>query len=211
MSMTPSHRFHLALYGSAVLLFIWSAIGPRDRFIWFLETIPVMGMLVALPLTYRRYRWTDLAYGLIWLMSVAIMVGGHYTFSHVPLFDWIRDAFGHARNNYDKLGHFLQGMGPFVLTREVLVRAAVLSSGRWLGFIASSIAVAASGVFEIVEWLAAELFGGAADDYLGFQGYIWDTQSDILMALLGAVTAAWTLTKIHDRHLERLRLRQTQS
>jgi putative membrane protein len=186
----------------------WSAVGPHDRFTWFLEIAPI---LIGLPLAWavrRRFPLSSLVLGLLWLHSVILIVGGHYTYARVPLGDWAMEWFGWPRNNYDKLGHFAQGFVPAVLTREILLRNSPLGTGgrpsRWLGFLVVSVCLAFSAFYELLEWAVAELSGAAADDFLGTQGYAWDTQTDMALALLGAIMALLTLSRWHDRSLARL-------
>jgi putative membrane protein len=152
--------------------------------------------------TYNRFRLTPLAYFLILVHSIILMVGGHYTYAEVPLFDWIRDIFGMARNNYDKIGHLAQGFIPAVIAREILLRLKVISKKSWLAFIVICICLAISAFYELIEWCAALLSGAAAEAFLGTQGYIWDTQSDMAIALLGTTLALLFLAKIHDRQLQ---------
>ncbi|WP_438483575.1 DUF2238 domain-containing protein [Oleiharenicola lentus] len=185
----------------------WSAISPHDRLTWWLEVAPV---LIGVPLIIgfqKRFPLSTLLLALIWVHCVVLIVGGHYTYARVPLFDWIRDATGGARNNYDKVGHFIQGFVPAILAREILLRTSSLrdrgdgTPSRWLGFIVVSICLAFSALYELIEWLTAELSGAASDDFLGTQGYAWDTQSDMAWALAGAVLALLLLSRWHDRSL----------
>ena len=182
----------------------WSSAGPSNRFIWFLEVAPALIAFVILAATFKRFPLTRLAYALILVHSIILMVGGRYTYAEVPLFNWIRDALHHSRNNYDKVGHFAQGFIPAIVTREVLVRKGVVRPGAWLSFITVSICLAASACYEFIEWWTAVLTGEAADAFLGTQGYQWDTQSDMLMAFIGAVLALALLGRLHDRQLAEL-------
>ena len=186
---------------------VWSWIAPHDRFTWWLEAAPV---LIGVPLMFavgRRFPLSSLLLVLLWIHAVILLVGGHYTYARVPLFDWIRDITGGGRNNYDKLGHFVQGFVPAILTREILLRTSPLRDGgegrpsRWLGFLVTSVCLAFSAFYELVEWLAAVASGEAAEDFLGTQGYVWDTQTDMAIALLGAVMALILLARVHDRSL----------
>ncbi len=179
----------------------WTWINPHDRLTWWLESLPV---LVGVPLILvfgKRFPLSNLLLVLIWLHCVLLVVGGHYTYAQVPLGDWARDWFGWPRNNYDKLGHFAQGFVPAILTRELLIRTSPLRGSRWLGFLTVCVCLAFSALYELLEWGAAVVGGGAADDFLGTQGYVWDTQTDMLMALIGAVVAILVLPKWHDRSL----------
>ncbi len=198
---------------------VWSGWAPFDRFTWWLEVAPV---LIGLPLawvTARRFPLTGLLLALLWVHAVILIVGGHYTYARVPLGDWVGEAFGWTRNHYDKLGHFAQGFVPAILTREILLRTSPLSGRRnaaegdkrpsqWLGFLTVSVCLAFSALYELIEWAAAVWTGEAAEDFLGTQGYVWDTQSDMAWALGGAVLALVALSRCHDRALAALAERQ---
>ncbi len=186
------------------LLFIWSGIAPLERFTWFLEVLPVLIGLLVLSVTFKTFRFTNLSYTLIFLHAVILIVGGHYTYAEVPLFDWIQEVFEQRRNNYDKLGHFAQGFVPAVLARELLLRKAVVAQRNWLHFIIVCIALAISATYEFIEWGVSLSTGEGGDAFLGTQGYIWDTQSDMLYATIGAIIALLTLSKIHDTHLKKI-------
>ena len=193
------NRLWLAIF---LPVFVWSAIRPADTFTWLLEVAPaVIGLLVLLA-TRKSFPLTGLVYSLILVHCVILMVGAHYTYAEVPLFDWIRDAFGLARNNYDKLGHFAQGFIPAMVAREVLVRKDVITGRAWLNFLVVCFCLALSAFYELIEWAVAEITGGSAEAFLGTQGYIWDTQSDMALALTGAVVALLLLGGLHDRQLE---------
>jgi len=183
-------------------VFTWSAISPHDYFTWFLEVLPAVIGLIIVIYTYRRFRLTDLLYWLILLHAVILMIGGHYTYAEVPLFNFIRDKFDLSRNHYDKVGHFAQGFIPAIIAREILIRTSPLKPGKWLFFIVVCICLAVSAVYELIEWWVAVASGTAADAFLGTQGYVWDTQSDMAMALLGAIIALVFLGKFHDRQLQ---------
>jgi len=142
-----------------------------------------------------------MAYWLILIHSIILMVGGHYTYAEVPLFDWIKDAFAVSRNNYDKVGHFAQGFVPAIIAREILIRKSPLGSGKWVSFIVICICLAISAFYELLEWWVAVTTGTAAEAFLGTQGYAWDTQSDMFFALIGAVSAVIVLSSTHDRAL----------
>lgn len=188
----------LLLFGA---VFIWSAIEPKDRFTWLLEVAPAVIGLVALVATRRRFPLTPLLYGLILLHCVVLMVGGHYTYAEVPLFDGL---FGSERNNYDKLGHFMQGFVPALLAREILIRKQVINGRGWLALMVVSICLAFSACYELIEWWVAAATGEGAESFLGTQGYEWDTQSDMALALLGAISALLSLGRLHDRQLRSL-------
>jgi putative membrane protein len=187
------------------LVLTWSGINPRDYFTWFLEVLPALIGFGFMAATYKSFRLTPLTYTLILVHCIILMVGGHYTYAEVPLFDWIRDSFGMARNNYDKLGHLAQGFIPAIIAREILLRKGIITRRGWLAFIVVCICLAISAFYELIEWGAALLSGEAAEAFLGTQGYIWDTQSDMAIALLGAILALVVLSKIHDRQLQEIR------
>ena len=166
---------------------IWSAIRPHDYFTWILEVFPALIGLVILAATYRKFPLTALAYGLILAHCIILMVGGHYTYAEVPLFDWLEAALQSGRNNYDKLGHFAQGFVPAIIAREILIRNSVINGRAWLNILVVSVCTAFSALYELFEWWVALLTGESAEEFLGTQGYVWDTQSDIALAVLGAL------------------------
>ena len=184
-------------------VFIWSAITPHDYVIWFLEVLPAVIGFILVLFTYRQFRLTDMLYWLILLHAIILMIGGHYTYAEVPLFNFIRDKFELSRNHYDKVGHFAQGFIPAIIAREILIRTSPLKQGKWLFFIVVCVCLAISAVYELIEWWVAVVSGTAADAFLGTQGYVWDTQSDMALALLGALTALVLLGKYHDRQLQK--------
>ena len=182
---------------------IWSAVLPKDTFTWFLEVFPVLIGLLILFLTYKRFPLTPLLYTLILIHMIILMVGGHYTYAEVPLFEWFKEIFDQSRNNYDKVGHFAQGFIPAILAREILLKKGIVQhTGIWLNYIIVSIVLAFSAFYELVEWWVALAIGEDADAFLGTQGYIWDTQSDMGYALLGGIIALLLLSKIHDIQLK---------
>jgi len=192
------------MLAAVLAVFLWSGFTPKDRMTWVLEVFPVIGAVPLLIATRRRFPLTTLAYGLIAVHCCILMVGGRYTYAEVPLFNWIRDAFHQARNNYDRVGHFAQGFVPAIVAREILLRKTPLRRGGWVFFLVTSVCLAISAVYELVEWSAAATSGSAADAFLGTQGDPWDTQKDMLLAGIGAITAQLTLAKAHDRQLASL-------
>jgi putative membrane protein len=186
------------------LVLLWSAINPREYFTWFLEVLPALIAFVLLLLTGKRFPFTPLAYTLILVHSIILMIGGHYTYAEMPLFDWLRDLFQLERNNYDKVGHFAQGFIPAIIGREILIRNHVVTGNHWLALIVVSICLAISAFYEMVEWWVALMLNEAAEAFIGAQGYVWDTQSDMAWALTGAVTALLLLSKRHDRQIAAL-------
>ncbi len=181
---------------------IWSGINPKDQITWLLEVLPVLIALPVLYLTRERFPLTTLTYALILVHAVILMVGGHYTYAEVPLGDWVRETFDGTRNNYDKLGHLAQGFIPAIVAREVAIRLQVFNSRAWMSFFVVSLCLAISALYELIEWWVALLSDEAADAFLGTQGYVWDTQSDMLLALVGAILAFVLLSGLHDRQIE---------
>ncbi len=186
----------------AVLL--WSGINPKDTTTWVLEVAPAVIGFAVLAFTRRSFPLTPLVYGLILLHCVVLMVGGHYTYAEVPLFDLLKPVFDFERNNYDKLGHFLQGFVPAMIGRELLIRKAVMDSAWWRNFFTVCFCLAFSAFYELIEWAVAEISGTGAEAFLGTQGYLWDTQSDMGFALFGAILALALLGRVHDRQLRQL-------
>jgi len=182
----------------------WSAVDPFDRLTWWLEVAPAVLALVLLALTRQRFPLTTLVYVLILIHCLILMVGGHYTYAEVPAGDWLRDMTGGTRNNYDKLGHLAQGFVPAMVARELLIRLKVVARRGWLSFLVVCVCLAFSAFYELIEWWAALLSATAAESFLGTQGYVWDTQSDMLWALCGAILALLSLSRLHDRQLARL-------
>ena len=195
-------KFAWLLIFTATLL--WSGTNPKDYFIWSLEVAPAVMGFVILAATYGSFRLTDLLYALILAHCVVLMVGGHYTYAEVPFFEYLKPIIGFERNNYDKLGHFMQGFVPAIIAREILLRNHVVKSSGWLNFIIVSVCLAFSAFYELIEWLVAVMAGYSAEAFLATQGYEWDTQTDMALALAGALIALLTLSKVHDRQLKRL-------
>jgi putative membrane protein len=202
--MKTGSRIHAALLVAVLIVLLWSGWNPHDRFTWWLEVSPGLAGLVLLLATYRRFRFTTLSYTLIALHICVLCVGGHYTYARVPLFDWLRPIFAWQRNHYDRLGHFMQGFVPAIISREVLIRFGVLARPNWLPFLVLSICLAISAFYELIEWWTALLSGAAANDFLGSQGDVWDTQSDMFVALIGALTAVLFLSALHNRAIRKL-------
>jgi len=180
----------------------WSGLHPHDRFTWLLEVAPILIAVPVLVATRRRFPLTPLAYRLIFVHALILMLGGRYTYAEVPLGFWVKDALGLARNHYDRLGHFAQGFVPAMLAREILLRKTPLRRGAWLFFLVTCVCLAISAVYEFVEWWTALATGEAATAFLGTQGDPWDTQWDMFLALIGALTAQLALSRVHDRQLE---------
>ena len=192
----------LAIY---FLVLVWSAVNPKDQFTWFLEVAPALIGFVILVFSYKKFPLTPLLYTLILIHMVILMVGGHYTYAEVPLFDYIKEALDQTRNNYDKVGHLAQGFIPAILAREILIRKDVVSGSKiWLNYIILSIILGFSAFYELIEWWVALGTGEDAEAFLGTQGYVWDTQSDMMFALIGGVLALILLSRWHDGQLKKL-------
>ena len=188
------------------VVFIWSSINPKDYFTWFLEVFPAIVALIILTFTYKNFKFTPLVYSLILIHSIILMVGGHYTYSEVPLFDFIKDFFNHDRNNYDKLGHFAQGFIPAMVAREIIIRKNIIDIEAWRNFFIVCFCLGFSAFYELIEWWVAILSNDSANDFLGTQGYIWDTQSDMAWALFSSIIALILLRKYHDNQLKKFKL-----
>lgn len=197
-------KFHIALLTIFILSSIISFIGCKEVFTWFLECIPAFIGVLILLFTYNKFKFSNFTYSIILIHCLILIIGGHYTYAEVPLFNWIKDTFHQSRNNYDKVGHFIQGFGPALIIREIFVRKQVVNGKKWLGFIIVSIALAISAFYELIEWFVSVNSGESGDAFLGTQGYIWDTQSDMLTALIGAIIAVIFFSRIQDKSLIKL-------
>lgn len=186
------------------VVLVWSAIEPKDMLTWFLEALPALIAFVILYWTRDSFRLTTLTYVLILVHCIILMVGAHYTYAEVPLGDWVREWLGQDRNNYDKLGHLAQGFVPAIVAREISLRLGIFRSRAWMNFFVVSMCLGISAFYELLEWWVALLSDEAADAFLGTQGYVWDTQSDMALALLGAILALVTLGRLHDRQLRQI-------
>lgn len=190
-------------YRILIILFfvglISSGIQPHDYFTWILEIFPAVLGFITLMFTFRSFQFTYLTYCLILIHCYILFVGGHYTYAEVPLFDWIKELFHQSRNNYDKVGHFAQGFVPAIIVRELFIRHHVVKRGPWLAFLTVCACVTLSVCYEFLEWFVAVLSGQTAEAFLGTQGYVWDTQSDMLYATIGAIIMQVFLSKTHDR------------
>jgi putative membrane protein len=192
----------LAVIYFAVL--IWAVINPKDYFTWVLEVTPGVIGFIILAFTYKRFRFTNLLYTLMLIHCCILFVGGHYTYAEVPLFDWIKEMVHGTRNNYDKVGHFAQGFVPAMIGRELFLRLKVVNGKIWAGFFGVCVAMAISAMYELVEWWTAVLSGASAEAFLGTQGYVWDTQSDMLYALIGALVAVIIFSGYHDARIRQI-------
>jgi putative membrane protein len=183
------------------LTLLWTIINPKEGFTCFLEIIPaILGVLI-LALTFKRFRFTNFTYTLILIHCIILFIGGHYTYAEVPLFDYIKEVFNQSRNNYDKVGHFTQGFVPAMITRELFIRKKVIANQSFFNFIIVSVCLAISAAYEWIEWGVSIATGDGGDAFLGTQGYVWDTQSDMLFATIGAITALLLFSKMQDKQL----------
>jgi putative membrane protein len=196
----PAYPLTLLVIGA--VLFALSAVHPYAIGTWGMEVFPIVLAVPILTATYQRFPLTPLVYTLILVHACILMLGGHYSYARVPLGFWMQDLFHFSRNHYDRIGHLAQGFVPALIAREVLLRRTPLRRGGWLFFIVCSICLAISACYEFVEWWAAVIAGNAATEFLGTQGDVWDSQWDMLMALIGAVVAQLTLARLHDGQLE---------
>ncbi len=195
-------------YGVFILLFltglIVSGIHPYDYFTWILEVFPAIIGFILLLVTFRKFRFTNLAYVLILVHCYILFIGGHYTYAEVPFFDWIKELLHQDRNNYDKVGHFAQGFIPAVIVREIFIRKEIVKKGIWLSLLTICVCLSISVFYEFLEWFVAIASGQSADAFLGTQGDVWDTQSDMLFALIGAICMNVFLGGVHDKQIGRI-------
>ena len=194
-------RFHTFLLVSLFGVLIWSAIKPHDYFTWFLEVLPALIAVGIFAFFYNRFRFTNLVYAIVWFHCIVLMVGAKYTYAEVPLFDYIGNLFGWTRNNYDKVGHFMQGFSPALITREVFIRKNIVNGNGWTYFLSVAVPLAFSAFYEFVEWVVAVATGDSAEAFLGTQGYQWDTQTDMFMCLCGSILALIFLSRVQDAQL----------
>lgn len=198
-------RLHLALLLVVLVVCIWSLIKPFEYFTWILEAAPALAGIAIFVALYKRFRFTNLVYILVAVHCCILLTGAKYSYAEMPLFNWLRDEFGFARNNYDKVGHFAQGFMPAMIIREVFIRKEIVKRSGWLFFIVTCVALAFSAFYEFIEWWVSLAVGSAGDAFLGTQGYVWDTQSDMFCALTGAILSQLLFSKLHDRQLQNLK------
>ena len=204
MNVTSRTQFLAILCVTLFLVFVWSAIRPHDVFTWFLEVFPIFIALPILFFTYKKFPLSNLIYGLILIHAIILMVGGHYTYAEVPLFNWLRDTFDLGRNYYDRVGHFAQGFVPAMVAREILLRKNIVKGDKWLFFIVCAICLAISACYEFIEWWVALASGQGAEAFLGTQGDVWDTQWDMFLALIGSIVAQIFCKNWHIRSMRAL-------
>ncbi|MBE1554671.1 DUF2238 domain-containing protein [Sporosarcina limicola] len=204
MSLGKSSKIHFALLLVVTVVFIWSVIKPAAYLDWLAEVSPAVVVLIIVIATYNKFRLTTLSYFIIALLSILTFIGGHYTYSEVPLFNWIKDEFDLQRNHYDRFGHFLKGLSAIVI-RELLLRNTQLIKGTWLFGITVSMVLAIAALYEIIEWLSTKVSSGGKEskDFLGMQGDQWDAQWDMCLALVGSILALVIFSKLHDKLLKR--------
>lgn len=194
--------FYLAIF---LITALWSGFNSFDPVLWWLEAgICIVGVVI-LVYTYRRFQFTGITYFFILVHLIILLVGAHYSYARVPLFDWLSQVFDWSRNNYDKLGHFAQGFIPAMIARELMIRLEVIKKRSWLPFLVICICLAISAFYELIEWWVALLSSDSAEDFLGMQGYVWDTQSDMFCAMLGAICMLLFFSKIQDKQIDKIR------
>ncbi|WP_456311544.1 DUF2238 domain-containing protein [Pseudomonas shirazensis] len=195
--------FLITLFFIALIV---SIINPNEPFTCFLEIIPAIIGFLILAFTFKKFRFTNFTYTLILVHCIILFIGGHYTYAQVPLFDYFKEIFHQSRNNYDKVGHFAQGLVPAMIIRELFIRKNVISNKSFFNFIIVSICLAISAAYEWIEWFVSIASGDSGDAFLGTQGYIWDTQSDMLFATIGAIVGLILFSKIQDKQIQKINL-----
>jgi len=200
----PREKLLLLAMLALLLIMALSAIHPYDRTTWFMEVAPIFIALPVMIATYRRFPLTTLLYVLIFIHALVLIAGGHYTYARVPLGYWMQDALSLDRNPYDKIGHFMQGFVPFLVTREILLRNGFLTSRKMVAFLSVCVVMAISAWYELIEWWSALAMGQGADEFLGTQGDPWDTQSDMFFAFIGAMSAMVLLSRLHNSLMDRI-------
>ena len=201
--MTSKH-YPLFLLAVVVIFYAWTLYGTNDVFTWCLEIFPAVIGGIVIAITYRRFPLSNLSYTLIAIHMMILAYGGRTTYAEAPLGFWLSEIFGWTRNNYDKIGHFMQGFGPVIWGREILMRLNVVKNTKWLNFLLVATVLGFSAFYEFVEWWISLASGSAGDAFLGTQGYVWDTQSDMFLAFIGAIVALILLTKWHNRSMKKI-------
>jgi len=196
-------RYHIFLLVSLFSVLVWSGVKPHDYFTWFLEVLPALIAVAIFAFFYNRFRFTNLVYTIVWFHCIILIVGGKYTYAEMPLFDYFKEVFGWTRNNYDKVGHFMQGFSPALITREVFIRQEIINGKWWTFFLSVAVPLAFSAFYEFVEWWVAVATGDSAEAFLGTQGYQWDTQTDMFMCFIGSILALIFLSKLQDRQMKK--------
>lgn len=203
-SKNSGSKLHIFLLVSLFGVLVWSAIKPHDYFTWFLEVLPALLAVAIFAFFYQRFRFTNLVYIVVWFHCIVLMVGGKYTYAEMPLFDYFKEIFGWTRNNYDKVGHFMQGFSPALIAREVFIRNKIVNGKWWIYFLAVAVPLAFSAFYEFVEWWISVLTGDAGDAFLGTQGYIWDTQTDMFACFVGSTVALVLLHEFQDTQINQV-------
>jgi putative membrane protein len=198
--MKPIHSFIVLFFIGLIV----SAIQPKEYFTWFLEVVPALIGFVILAITYKKFTFTNFTYFFILIHCYILFLGGHYTYAEVPLFDWIKETFHQSRNNYDKVGHFAQGFVPALIIRELFIRKKVIANESFFNFIVVAICLAISAAYEWIEWWVSLSTGEGGDAFLGTQGDIWDTQSDMLTATIGAIVMLVVLSKAQSKAIQKI-------
>ncbi|MFF2457776.1 DUF2238 domain-containing protein [Peribacillus simplex] len=206
MGRDKSILIHLLFLLLVTAVFIWSVFKPEGYLIWTMEVFPAVVFLIYLLATYNKFRLTTLSYFVIAVLSITMFIGGHYTYSKVPAFNWLKDHYDLSRNHYDRFGHFLKGLFAIVI-REILIRKTPLTKGPWLFAVTLSFALAIGALYEIIEWITAIVSKGgkASKEFLGTQGDIWDAQWDMSLTLIGSILVLFTLSKLHDKLLRKVK------
>lgn len=199
-----SKSYHLLLLTIVIIFYAWTLIGAKDLFTWCLEIFPAVLGGIAIAITYRRFPLSNLSYTLIAIHMMILAYGGRTTYAEAPLGYWMQDVFGFTRNNYDKIGHFFQGFGPVIWVREIFLRLGVVARKRWLNPILVLIMLGTAAFYEFIEWWVSLASGSAGDAFLGTQGYVWDTQSDMLMCMIGAIVGLLLLSGWHNRSMHKV-------
>ncbi len=207
--MLPPASRRLALFLLLIfcIVLVRSSINPHDPFVWFLEILPAVLGVCAMIFVSPDFRFTNLVTVLVFIHCLILIIGAHYTYAEVPIFNKLRDIFHFKRNNFDKVGHFAQGFIPVLIVREVLIRLRIISTKInkfWLPYICVSITLSYSAIYELIEWAVAKATGTAADAFLGTQGDVWDTQSDMFCCLIGSIISLILLTNLHDKYISRV-------
>ncbi|MDR1706435.1 DUF2238 domain-containing protein [Dysgonomonas sp.] len=197
--MEKKHWIFLAIF---FVVAIWSGIGAYETGLWFLEAGICVAGVAVLAVTFKRFKFTDMTYFFILIHFIILFVGAHYSYARVPIFDWIREVFDQSRNNYDKVGHFAQGFIPAMIARELIIRLDVVKKKGWIPFFVICICMAISAFYEFIEWWVAVLSGDGAEDFLGMQGYEWDTQSDMFCAMTGAICMLIFFSKLQNKQIK---------
>ena len=199
--MEKKYWFFLIIF---TLVAVWSGYKPYEAGLWFLEAGICLAAVVVLMTTFKRFRFTYMTYIFILIHLIILFVGAHYSYARVPLFDWVKEIFDQDRNNYDKVGHFAQGFIPAMVARELLIRLDVVRKKGWIPFFVICICLAISAFYELIEWWTAVLSGDGAEDFLGTQGYVWDTQSDMFCAMIGAICMLIFFSRLQDKQISKM-------